>query len=127
VIACETTLEKIRASAGSQLTGGLENMSKEEMDVPVVRVDVHDEGEGIAPEDQQRIFEKFVRASRSLTTPVRGTGLGLFISRRYIEAMGGKLWLEASTPGEGSVFSFYLPQMEAPPKEEQDTFLDDII
>ena len=51
---------------------------------------------------------------RSLTTPVRGSGLGLYICRRYIEAMGGKLWLERSVPGEGSVFSFYLPRIEAP-------------
>ena len=69
---------------------------------------VCDEGEGIDPGDQQKIFEKFVRASRSLTTPIRGSGLGLYICRRYIEAMGGRLWLEQSIPGEGSVFSFYL-------------------
>src|SRR5207247_2389067 len=80
----------------------------------VVLVQVYDEGEGIAPEDQQKIFEKFVRATRSLTTPVRGTGLGLYICRRYIEAMGGKLWLQQSIPRKGSVFSFYLPRMDAP-------------
>lgn len=80
----------------------------------VVLVQVYDEGEGIAPEDQQKIFDKFVRAPRSLTTPVRGTGLGLYICRRYIEAMGGRLWLQHSIPGEGSAFSFYLPYMEAP-------------
>ena len=82
--------------------------------LPVVLVQVYDEGEGIDPEDQQKIFEKFVRATRSLTTPVRGSGLGLFICRRYIEAMGGKLWLQQSIPREGSVFSFYLPRMDAP-------------
>jgi len=80
----------------------------------VALVRVCDEGEGIAPEDQQKIFEKFVRASRSLTTPIRGSGLGLYICRRYIEAMGGRLWLEQSIPGEGSVFCFYLPRIEAP-------------
>ncbi|HAE81815.1 MAG TPA: hypothetical protein DCK85_00385, partial [Ktedonobacter sp.] len=59
----------------------------------------------------------------SLTTPVRGSGLGLFICRRYIEAMGGRLWLEQSAPGEGSVFTFYLQQLDAPvesDKGEQD-------
>jgi len=80
----------------------------------VVVCHIYDEGEGVAPADQQRIFEKFVRAPRSLTTTVRGSGLGLYICRRYIEAMGGKLWLEHSLPGEGSVFSFYLPRIEAP-------------
>ena len=82
---------------------------------PVVLVRVIDEGEGIAPEDQKTIFDKFVRAPRSLTTPVRGTGLGLYISRRYIEAMGGQLWLERSVINEGSILSFYLPQI---PTEE---------
>jgi signal transduction histidine kinase len=80
--------------------------------MPVVVVQVYDEGEGILPADQQKIFEKFVRASRSLTTPVRGSGLGLYICRRYIEAMGGRVWLQHSIPGEGSAFSFYLPRIE---------------
>jgi len=87
---------------------------------PVVVVHVHDEGEGINPEEQQKIFEKFVRATRSLTTPVRGSGLGLYICRRYIEAMGGKLWLEQSVPGEGSVFSFYLPHEMNPPLQHDE-------
>lgn len=80
----------------------------------VALVHVCDDGDGIALEDQEKIFEKFVRAPRSLTTPVRGSGLGLFICRRYIEAMGGKLWLEMSIPGEGSIFGFYLSRIDAP-------------
>lgn len=86
----------------------------EQGDLQVVLIRVQDQGEGILPEDQQRIFEKFFRAPRSLTTPVRGTGLGLFICRRYVEAMGGKLGLERTVPNEGSVFSFYLPRAELP-------------
>ncbi len=91
-----------------------DQVDPEQNDMDVARVRVIDEGEGILEEDQQKIFEKFVRAPRSLTTPVRGSGLGLYICRRYIEAMGGKLWLERSTPGGGSVFSFYLPRIDAP-------------
>jgi signal transduction histidine kinase len=91
----------------------------EEAEMAVVLVRVHDEGEGILPEDQLRIFEKFVRAPHSLTTPVRGSGLGLFICRRYIEAMNGKLWLERSVANEGSVFSFYLPVIDAPINNEE--------
>jgi len=88
----------------------------------IVLVRIIDQGEGILLQDQQKVFEKFVRAPRSLTTPVRGSGLGLFICRRYVEAMNGKLWLESST-SKGSIFSFYLPQAEAPTivdDEEQD-------
>ena len=83
-------------------------------DIPVVLVRVQDMSEGILPEDRQKIFEKFVRATRSLTTTIRGTGLGLYICRRYVEAMGGKLWLEKSAANEGSTFSFYLPQVTPP-------------
>lgn len=83
-------------------------------DPEVVIVRVCDEGEGIAPEDIEKVFDKFVRAPRSLTTPVRGTGLGLFICRRFIEAMGGRLWLERSVPGQGSIFSFYLMRVPQP-------------
>jgi signal transduction histidine kinase len=84
------------------------------VDPEVVHVRVCDEGEGIAAEDAEKIFEKFVRATRSLTTSVRGTGLGLFICRRFIEAMGGRLWLERSIPGKGSIFSFYLMRVPQP-------------
>lgn len=89
-------------------------------DPDIVKVSVCDEGEGITPEDMERIFEKFVRAPRSLTTPVRGTGLGLFICRRFIEAMGGRLWLEISIPGRGSIFSFYLMRAQPAGMREQD-------
>jgi len=91
-----------------------DQLDPEQGDMDIVLVRVRDEGDGIDEEDQPKIFEKFVRASRSLTTPVRGSGLGLYICRRYIEAMGGKLWLEQSAPGAGSVFSFYLPRIDAP-------------
>jgi len=86
----------------------------EKGDFAVVLVRVRDQGAGVLPEDRLRIFEKFVRASRSLTTPVRGSGLGLYIARRFAEAMDGKLWLEHSVPNEGATFSFYLPWVEAP-------------
>ncbi|MGZ3581553.1 MAG: GAF domain-containing protein [Ktedonobacterales bacterium] len=73
-----------------------------------VVVGVRDFGEGITPEDQARLFQKFVRLSRSLTTSVRGTGLGLWICRQYIEAMGGDIWVESEF-GSGSHFQFSLP------------------
>jgi signal transduction histidine kinase len=74
---------------------------------PWVMVSVHDQGIGITAANQKRLFAKFVRLA--LTTSVRGTGLGLYICRRYIEAMGGEIWVE-SAPGKGSTFSFCLPQ-----------------
>jgi signal transduction histidine kinase len=78
-----------------------------------VVVTVTDHGEGVAPEDQPRLFQKFVRLPRSLVTSVRGTGLGLWICRQYVEAMGGDIWVE-SMVNEGSRFRFCLP-LAAPP------------
>jgi two-component system OmpR family sensor kinase len=71
-----------------------------------VLIDVADEGPGIAPEDQELIFEKFGRSSGGETKP--GTGLGLFIARSIAEAHGGSLDVE-SVPARGSVFRLELP------------------
>jgi signal transduction histidine kinase len=78
-----------------------------------VAVSVEDEGPGISAEDQARLFQKFVRLQHSLTTSVRGTGLGLWICRQYVEAMGGEIWVD-SRPGHGARFSFSLPMADAP-------------
>jgi signal transduction histidine kinase len=72
-----------------------------------VQVSVADTGPGIAPEDQERIFEEFQQTDAG-TRQAEGTGLGLALSRRLIELHGGRLWVE-STPGAGSTFTFTLP------------------
>jgi Na+/proline symporter/nitrogen-specific signal transduction histidine kinase len=73
-----------------------------------VRVDVTDNGPGIAAEDQQVIFEKFRQGGDTHRNRPKGTGLGLSISREIVGHLGGRLWVE-STPGEGATFSFTLP------------------
>ena len=71
---------------------------------------VTDKGKGIPPKDQGRLFQRFVRLEDDINSPVRGSGLGLYISRRLIEAMGGKIWIESNgIPGEGSSFCIRLP------------------
>ncbi len=77
-----------------------------------VVVAVADEGIGIAPEDQARVFEKFSQVGDPLTSKPKGTGLGLAISRQIIDRHGGRIWLE-STPGRGSTFYFSLPVADA--------------
>jgi signal transduction histidine kinase len=72
-----------------------------------VRVDVRDNGPGVAPEDQESIFEKFRQVGDTLTGKPQGTGLGLHISRQIVEHFGGRLWVQ-SRPGEGACFSFTL-------------------
>jgi signal transduction histidine kinase len=55
-------------------------------------------------------FERFVRLKRDLAGTTRGTGLGLYICKRLVEAMGGRIWVESSDqPGEGSRFYVVLP------------------
>jgi len=76
-----------------------------------IKVVVTDTGRGIAPEGQALLFHKFQQTGDSLLTrdTTRGTGLGLYISKLFIEAMGGELKLEHSKLGEGTAFSFTLP------------------
>jgi signal transduction histidine kinase len=69
---------------------------------------VHDQGAGIPPTEQARIFEKFYRLDPDQTSGVSGTGLGLYISRELIERMGGELTV-SSREGEGSTFAVALP------------------
>ena len=79
-----------------------------------LRVDVHDNGPGINPENQQIVFEKFRQVGDTLTDKPQGTGLGLPICRQIIGHFGGRLWVE-SRPGEGATFSFTLPIAVADP------------
>lgn len=77
---------------------------------PSVILSVSDRGKGIAPCDQGKLFQRFVRLESDLNSTVRGSGLGLYISRRLVEAMNGRIWIESSgTPGEGSTFCIQLP------------------
>ncbi|GCE05652.1 sensor histidine kinase [Dictyobacter aurantiacus] len=76
----------------------------------MVVISVTDKGKGIAPQDQTRIFQRFYRLESDMNSPIRGSGLGLYISRRLIEAMGGKIWIESrGVPGGGSTFHILLP------------------
>jgi signal transduction histidine kinase len=73
-----------------------------------VRLAVTDRGVGIAPTEQQAIFEKFYRVDPHLTETPGGTGLGLYICRELAERMEGKIAVE-SEPGRGSTFVLELP------------------
>jgi signal transduction histidine kinase len=81
----------------------------------VVELRVVDEGVGIPEEERERIFRKFYRGSPSVLRG--GTGLGLFISRGLVTAMGGRIWVD-SVEGEGSSFVLELVSSEAKGGEE---------
>lgn len=73
-----------------------------------VTVSVSDSGPGIAPEDLPHIWERFYRADKSRSRHYGGSGLGLFITRNLVHAMGGDITVE-SLPGKGATFSFTIP------------------
>ncbi len=78
--------------------------------VPCAIISVTDKGKGIKLQDQAQLFQRFVRLESDLNSAVRGSGLGLYISRRLIEAMEGRIWIESNgIPGAGSTFHIQLP------------------
>jgi PAS domain S-box-containing protein len=80
-------------------------------------VAVHNEGEGIPFAEQGRVFDRFYRVDAQKVRRSGGFGLGLFIAKRLVEAMGGKIMLQ-SEPGQGCTFSFTVPLLES---EESDS------
>lgn len=90
------------------------------MDEGRAAVSVHNEGEGISPADQQRVFDRFYRSDDAVASRAGGVGLGLYIARRLAEAMGGNLLLE-STYGNGCTFSFTLPLLDASASSVRET------
>ena len=76
-----------------------------------VKISVADTGEGIPAEDLPNIFERLYRVDKSRTRATGGSGLGLTIAKRLIEAHGGKIEVE-SEPGKGSTFTLTLPVSE---------------
>ncbi len=101
------------------LTNYVSNAHKYTQDNGVIRIDisrlddlarvaVSDNGHGIAPEDQARLFSRFYRVDNAMTKEVGGTGLGLSIVKELIELQGGTVGVE-SVLGEGSTFWFTVP------------------
>ncbi len=78
-----------------------------------LRFTVRDEGLGIPPAEQERIFEKFYRLDAGMSRGVGGSGLGLYICRELVTRMEGRIWV-SSEPGRGSSFSFELPRVAEP-------------
>ncbi|OGT84000.1 MAG: hypothetical protein A3H91_08675, partial [Gammaproteobacteria bacterium RIFCSPLOWO2_02_FULL_61_13] len=74
-----------------------------------IEVSVADTGVGIAPEDQQAVFEEFKQVGGDRLRKAEGTGLGLSLTKKFVELHGGEMSL-ASEPGKGSTFSFTLPE-----------------
>ncbi|MGH2691498.1 MAG: sensor histidine kinase [Actinomycetota bacterium] len=72
-----------------------------------VEVSVEDRGIGMSEQDREALFQKFFRADHPAVHAAGGTGLGLYIARSLVEALGGTITVE-SAPGEGSTFTFTI-------------------
>ena len=88
-------------------------VSLAEGEAPPLVISVADTGTGIPPEKIEMVFSAFTQSDSSTTRRYGGSGLGLKISKRLVEMMGGKIWAQ-SRPGEGSLFSFTLPLQRGP-------------
>ena len=90
-----------------------EQMSMQEDGKEYICVSIQDEGAGITPDEIPHLFQQFVRLKRDISGPIRGTGLGLYICRKLVEAMGGTIWVESDgISGHGSRFFFTLPAIK---------------
>ncbi|MFL5656626.1 MAG: response regulator, partial [Ktedonobacteraceae bacterium] len=83
------------------------------------RLEVEDSGIGIQPEDLGRLFVEFQQLDAGLTKQYQGTGLGLALTRRIVEAQGGRVGVH-SNPGQGSTFFAILPRMSTMMVERED-------
>ena len=89
--------------------GRIDVSARREEDKVVIAV--RDTGIGIALQDQAAVFEEFRQVGRDYTNKQEGTGLGLALSRKFVELHGGRIWLE-SEPGRGSTFTFIIPMAQ---------------
>lgn len=92
------------------------------VDDSTLRTQVIDTGRGIAKSDQNKLFQKFSQVKREVDEH-QGTGLGLYISKNFVELHKGKIWVD-SEEGKGATFSFDLPILKSPPKEVDGAILE---
>ncbi|MBI4331014.1 MAG: PAS domain-containing sensor histidine kinase [Chloroflexi bacterium] len=103
----ELILNNLLINAGKYSDAGTEVRISARKGSDHLVISVSDQGKGISPDDQARLFQSFERLAETSTTRP-GLGLGLLVCKRLVEAHGGKIWVE-SEPGKGSTFSFTLP------------------
>lgn len=99
-------LEAARLSPSDELRYGLKTEGQE-----LIRISVSDTGIGIKPEDLDRIFNEFEQVDSSYTRKYEGTGIGLALTKKFVELHGGYIWVD-SKEGEGSTFTFVIPLIQ---------------
>ena len=105
-------LENLVGNAIKYSPGGGEVTIRVEAVGGSVRVSVRDKGIGVPPEEVERIFARFARASNAAKSGISGSGFGLYISAQIVRRHGGRMWVESEL-GKGSSFIFELPLVSA--------------
>ncbi|MBN1190512.1 MAG: PAS domain S-box protein, partial [Dehalococcoidales bacterium] len=103
----EQVIINLLSNASKFSSEGSEIILKAFTEKNMLHVEVQDQGIGISPENQQRLFRAYHRVEQT-SKQFPGLGLGLAVSKQIIEAHGGKIWV-ISQPGQGSTFSFTIP------------------
>jgi signal transduction histidine kinase len=76
-----------------------------------VVISIQDEGMGITAEQMGQLFQAYQRLDSAQAAKIRGTGLGLYLTKALVEAQGGRIWVESEGEGKGSAFSFSVPMI----------------
>ena len=110
----ELDCRRVYLNDGAQIVWTIQDRKPPEMSAEFesrscVEFMVVDNGIGIRPADRERIFKRFEQADGSSRKKFQGTGLGLSLSKRYVELHGGRIWAESDGEGRGSTFTFVIP------------------
>lgn len=92
--------------------GSVDVTAHDNLQKKTVTISVKDSGVGMSAESLEALFDKFVRAKNANSVNVTGTGLGLYVAKRMIEEMGGRIWAESEGEGKGSTFHIELPLVQ---------------
>jgi signal transduction histidine kinase len=92
--------------------GDVDITVREDRAAGIARLDVRDRGVGIPAAQQARVFGRFARADNATALGIKGTGLGLYITRELVERHGGRIWFD-SVENQGTTFHLALPLLHA--------------
>jgi len=104
----QVMLNLLNNALQSTPSGGMVRVKAEKV-ADKVQISVIDSGVGIPPEHLDKVFARFYRVDNSRSRQVGGSGIGLTVARKLVEAMGGDIWVESAGQDQGAAFRFNLP------------------
>ena len=109
-------LSKVRQIVLNLIDNAIKYTQKGKIELGVEEIDgkimifIADTGEGMTEEETKQVFEGFTRGAAGINYWVEGSGLGLYIAKKYLELHGGRIWAESGSKGKGSIFFVELPK-----------------